>query len=75
VPVSVDDFHQFGFGLEDKYVEVRNANFGGFSLLWDEFRFESLSEHLTRFQQSVDLKAGMEDFEARLCLSALDECS
>jgi hypothetical protein len=53
---------------------VRNANFGGFSVLWDEFRFESLSEPLPAFQQPLDHKAGMEDFEARLCLSGLEEC-
>jgi hypothetical protein len=61
-------------GLETKYVEVRNAKFGEFSLLGDEFRFESLSEPLTAFQQSLDLEAGMEDFSARLCLSVLEEC-
>jgi hypothetical protein len=60
--------------LEDKLVEVTNANFGGFSQLWDEFRFESLFEPLTAFQQSLDLKAGMENFEARLCLSGREEC-
>jgi hypothetical protein len=65
VPVSVDDFHQFGLGLENKSVELRNANFGGFFRLWDEFRFESLSEPLMAFRQSIDLKAAMEDFKVR----------
>jgi hypothetical protein len=61
-------------GLEDKYVEVRNAKFGVFSVLWDEFGFESQSEPLTAFQQSLDLEAGMENFEARLCLSGVEKC-
>jgi hypothetical protein len=69
-PVSIDDFRQFVSVLEDKAVEVTNANFGGLSLLCDEFRFESLSERLSAFRQSPDFKAMMEDSEARLCLSA-----
>jgi hypothetical protein len=74
-PVSVEDFRQFVSALEDQDVEVTNANFGGLSLLSDEFRFESLSERLSAFRQSADFKevSTMEDSEARLRLSALEQ--
>jgi hypothetical protein len=55
-PVSVDDFRQFVLALEDKDVEMTNANFGGLSLLCDEFRFTPLSERLSAFRQSADFK-------------------
>jgi hypothetical protein len=43
--------------------------------LCDEFRFEALSERLSAFRQSADFKgvATMEDSEARLRLSVLEE--
>jgi hypothetical protein len=74
-PVSVNDFRQFVSALEDKDVEVTNVNFGGLSLLCDEFRFEGLSERLSAFRQSADFKeaAVSEDSEARLNFSALEE--
>jgi hypothetical protein len=52
-----------------------DANFGGLSLLCDEFRFVALSERLSAFRQSAEFKevATMEDSEARLRLSALEE--
>jgi hypothetical protein len=52
---------------------VTNANFGDLSLLCDEFRFTSLSESLSAFRQSADLKAAMEDSEAQFPLSVLEE--
>jgi hypothetical protein len=55
-PVSVDDFRQFVLALEDQDVEVTNMNFGGLSLLCDEFRFAALSERLSAFRQSPDFK-------------------
>jgi hypothetical protein len=75
VLVSIDDFHQFVSLLENQDVEVTNANFGGLSLLCDEFRFAALSERLSAFRQSADFKemATMEDPEARLRLSGLEE--
>jgi hypothetical protein len=74
-PVSVDDFRQFIFALEGKDTEVRNVNFGGLSVLCDEFRFNGLSESLSAFQQSASFKgvAAMEASEARLRHSALEE--
>jgi hypothetical protein len=71
-PVSVEDFCQFVSVLEDKNVEVTNANIGSFSLLCDEFRFTVLSERLSAFWQPPDLKASMEDSEARVRLSGLE---
>jgi hypothetical protein len=41
--VSVDDFRLFVLALKDNEVEVTNGNFGGLSLLCDEFGFVSLS--------------------------------
>jgi hypothetical protein len=73
VPVSVDDFRQFILAADNQEVEVTNASFGGFSLLYDEFLFENLSGRLSAFRQSTDLKATMDDCEARLRLSALEE--
>jgi hypothetical protein len=55
-PVSIDDFSQFVSMLEDKDVEVTNANIDGLSLLCDEFRFTALSERLSAFRQSADFK-------------------
>jgi hypothetical protein len=55
-PVSIHDFRQFVSALTDKDVEVTNRNFGGLSLLSDEFRFEALSERLSAFRQSADFK-------------------
>jgi hypothetical protein len=74
-PVSVDDFRQFVLALEDKDVEVTNANFVGLSLLCDDFGFVSLSERLLTFRQSADFKevAILEDSEVRLRLSAQEE--
>jgi hypothetical protein len=74
-PVSVDDFRQFVLALEGQDFEVTDANFGGLSLLCDEFCFESLSERLSAFQKSADLIefARMEDSESRLRLSGLEE--
>jgi hypothetical protein len=74
-PVSVDDFRQFVLALEDKDVEVTNANFGALSLLCDEFRFFGLYERLSAFRQPSAFKqvAVVEDSEARLRLSAVEE--
>jgi hypothetical protein len=55
-PVSVDDFRPFVSVLKDKDVEVTNANFDGFSLLCEEFRFTALSERLSTFQQSPEFQ-------------------
>jgi hypothetical protein len=73
--VSVRDFRLFVFALEDKNVEVTRTNFHGLSLLCDEFGFVSLSERLCTFRQSTDFPemAVVEDAEARLRLSALEE--
>jgi hypothetical protein len=38
-PVSVDGFRQFVLALEEKDVEVTNANISGLFLLCDEFGF------------------------------------
>jgi hypothetical protein len=54
--VSVDDFCHLVLALEDKSVEVTNANFGSLSLLCDEFGFVVLSERLSVFRQSADIK-------------------
>jgi hypothetical protein len=72
---SVDDFRQFVSALEDKDVEMTNANFGDLSLLYDEFLFAALSERLSAFRQSADFTeaAAMQDSEVRLSLSALEE--
>jgi hypothetical protein len=61
--------------LGNQDVEVTNANIGGLSRLSDEFRFEALCERLSAFRQSADFKkvATMEDSEARLRLSELEE--
>jgi hypothetical protein len=74
-PVSVDDFRQFVLALEDKAIEVTNVNFSRLSLLCNEFRFAALSERLSAFRQSADFAevSAMEDSEARLRLSALEE--
>jgi hypothetical protein len=74
-PVSVAEFRLFVSALKSEDVVVTNANFSGLSLLCDEFRFESLSERLSAFRQSAVFKevATMEDSEARLLLSALEE--
>jgi hypothetical protein len=55
-PVSMEDFRQFVSALKDKDVEVTNRNFGGLSLLCDEFRFTALSERLSAFRKSADFK-------------------
>jgi hypothetical protein len=54
---------------------VTNANFGGLSLLCDEFHFAALSERLSAFRRSASFRevAAMEDSEARLRISALEE--
>jgi hypothetical protein len=74
-PVSVDDFRLFVSALEDKPVEVTNSNFGGLSLLCDEFGFAALSERLSAFRRSPDFKdvTAQKDSEERLRLSALEE--
>jgi hypothetical protein len=72
-PVSVDNFHQFVSALANQPVAVTVAHFGGLSLLCDEFRFTALSERLPANRQSPDLKAAMDDSEARLRLSAREE--
>jgi hypothetical protein len=61
------------FGPEDQDVDLTNATFGAFSLLWGEFLFESLSERLSALRQSTDLKAAMDNSKARLHPSALEE--
>jgi hypothetical protein len=45
-PVSVDDFHQFVWALENKDIEVTNVNVGGLSLMSDEFGFVGLTSGL-----------------------------
>jgi hypothetical protein len=63
-PVSVDEFLQFVLLLSEKMLKSRTPT-TGLSLLCDEFRFGNLSEPLTAFQQSIDLKAAMEDLKVR----------
>jgi hypothetical protein len=74
-PVSVEDFRQFVLALEGQDVEVTQANFDGLSLLCKKFRFEILSERLSAFRQFGSFREVtlMEDSEARLRLSALEE--
>jgi hypothetical protein len=74
-PVSVADFCLFVSALEGKDVDVTNDNVRGLSLLCDEFGFQSLSERLSSFRQSADFNevVVVEDSEARLRLSALEE--
>jgi hypothetical protein len=59
-PVSVNDFHQFVLGLEEKSVEVTNATISGLSLLCDKFGFWSLCSAFSVFQGVL-----MEEAEAR----------
>jgi hypothetical protein len=53
-PVWVDDLRELVLGLEDKSVQITNANLGGLSLLCDQFCFIGLSEQLSAFRQSAD---------------------
>jgi hypothetical protein len=56
-------------------VAITNANFKGLSQLCDEFRFRDLAVQLSQFRESNDFKeqAMMEDSEARMRLSVLEE--
>jgi hypothetical protein len=49
--VSVDDFRQFVFALEDTNVEVMNANFRCFSSLCDKVGFEFSPSVFRRFDR------------------------
>jgi hypothetical protein len=55
--VGVDDFREFVLVLEDKSVQITNADLGGLSLLCDQFCFIGLSEWLSAFQRSANFKA------------------
>jgi hypothetical protein len=71
----VADFRQFVSALEGEAVAITRKNIGGLSLLCDEFGFEGLATPLSEFRRSPAFKKAptMEDTEARLRLSALEE--
>jgi hypothetical protein len=61
--------------MEGGAVAITNENIGGLSLLCDESGFEELVARLSEFRRSPACKEAlmMEDTEARLRLSAMEE--
>jgi archaellum component FlaC len=73
--VLLSDFQEFISALEGASVRITNKNFGGLSLLCDEFRFRDLARQLSEFRESGEFKeeAATEDSGARKRISALEE--
>jgi hypothetical protein len=73
--ISLDDFREFVSALEGTTATITNNNFKGLSQLCEEFRFRDLAAQLSDFRNSGNFKepSTMEDSEARMRLSALEE--
>jgi hypothetical protein len=73
--VLLSDFQEFISALEGASVKITNSNFGGLSLLCDEFRFRDLARQVSEFRESGEFKeeTTIEDSEARKRISALEE--
>jgi hypothetical protein len=73
--VSLSDFPTFVSALQGASVVITKDKTEGLSRLCEEFHFGALADFLSQFRESDDLKGDLilKDFEARKCLSALQE--
>jgi hypothetical protein len=69
--VSLAEFREFVSALEGSTLTITKDNISVLSQLCDEFRFQDLSAHLTRFRQSHGLReaATMKNTKTRISLS------
>jgi hypothetical protein len=73
--VTLSDFRTFVTALEGASVSITTDNIGGLTRLCEEFQFGALSERLSQFRESDELKDDVtqKDLEARKRLLALEE--
>jgi hypothetical protein len=69
-PASIGAFRQFVSALEDKTIEVTNADIGSLCLLRDEFWFMTLSERFSAFRRTANFIKRRSQWQP---LSAMEE--
>jgi hypothetical protein len=70
--VTSEVFQQFVVSLDDKPIEITNANFMGLSRLCEEFGYEDLTAKLSQFRESGDFLdfSGIEN--VKICPALVD---